>query len=66
MKPLHFEIMDTSGNRPIIKTRQAANMKVTAEVHDNDVIKLKNQSDEVVVDIKVTGFETKFDDVIPA
>ena len=49
--------MDTSGNRPTIKIRQAANMKVTAEVHDDDVIKLKHQSDEVVVDVKVTGFE---------
>ena len=56
--------MDTSGNRPIIKIRQAANMKVIAEVHDDDVIKLKDQSDEVVVDIKVTGFETKVDVIL--
>ena len=62
--PLYFEITDTSGNRPIIKIRQAANMKVTAEVHDDDVIKLKDQSDEVVVDIKVTGFETKVDVIL--
>ena len=39
-------------------------MKVTAEVHDDDVIKLKDQSDEVVVDIKVTGFETKVDVIL--
>ena len=56
--------MDTSGNRPIIKIRQAASMKVTAEVHDDDVIKLKTQRDEVVVDIKVTGFETKVDVIL--
>lgn len=56
--------MDTSGNRPIIKIRQAANMKVGAEVHDDDIIKLKDQSDEVVVDIKVTGFETKVDVIL--
>ena len=39
-------------------------MKVTAEVHDDDVIKLKTQRDEVVVDIKVTGFETKVDVIL--
>ena len=39
-------------------------MKATAEVHDDDVIKLKDQSDKVVVDIKVTGFETKVDVIL--
>lgn len=59
-KPVRFEVMDTSGNRPIIKIRQSGGNRVTHEVNDNDVIKLKT-GNEVVVEIKVTGYVTKVD-----
>ena len=60
-KPIRFEIMDTSGNRPLIKIKQSSGNRVTSEVNENDVIKLKTSSDEVVVEIKVTGYVTKVD-----
>ena len=61
-KPVRFEVMDTSGNRPIIKIRQSRENPVTHEVNDNDVIKLKKTSDnEVVVEVKVTGYVTQVD-----
>lgn len=60
-KPVRFEVMDTSGNRPIIKIRQSPGNRVTHEVNDNDVIKLKTGNDEVVVEIKVTGYVTQVD-----
>ena len=60
-KPTRFEIMDTSGNRPLIKIRQSRQNPVTHETNENDVVKLKTSNDEVVVEIRVTGYVTDVD-----
>ena len=60
-KPTRFEIMDTSSNRPLIKIRQSRQNPVTHETNENDVIKLKTSNDEVVVEIRVTGYVTDVD-----
>ena len=60
-KPTRFEIMDTSGNRPLIKIRQSQPSPVTHEINENDVIKLKTSDDKVVVEIRVTGYVTDVD-----
>ena len=53
--------MDVSGNRPIINIRQDPSNRVTHETNENDVIKLKASDDEVVVEIRVTGYATDVD-----
>ena len=59
-KATRFEIMDISGNRPLIKLLQA-DQRVTYEANESDVIKLKTSDDEVVVEIRVMGYETEVD-----
>ena len=58
--PTRFEIMDISGNRPLIKIRQG-DQRVTYEVNDSDVIKLKTRDGDVVVEIRITGYVTEVD-----
>ena len=60
-QPSRFEIMDTSGNVPLIKLQQDSGNPVTHEANENDVIKLKTSNSEVVVEIRVTGYATDVD-----
>ncbi|KAJ7386529.1 hypothetical protein OS493_008665 [Desmophyllum pertusum] len=54
--------MDVSGKSPDHATiRQDPSNRVTHETNENDVIKLKASDDEVVVEIRVTGYATDVD-----
>lgn len=56
--PTRFDIMDVSGNCPLLKIRQSSGNRVTPEVKENKTIKLKRSDGEVVVEIRVTGYTT--------
>ena len=60
--PTRFDVMDISGNFPLLKIRQSRGNRVTSEVKENETIKLKRSDGGVVVEIRVTGYTaTKVD-----
>ena len=56
-----FEIMDVSGNYPLIKIRQSPGNRVKYEVNKDGVMELKTNDGEVVVKIRITGYVTNAD-----
>ena len=57
-KPVRFEIVDTSGNPPLIKILKAS--KEVERVKENKLIKM-TAGGQVVVELRLLGYNTELD-----